>query len=274
MDIDNKHLYLEIDCALHWGWRLNLVPFSKSRPSLRVLPPTTLIGALAFPINRSTGFPETCDESSSAERLRQSLKYVGYRIDSPLIEYSDLSKVSFYYRGKARTDAVAVGKTYSLFSPHSENYGITICYIIDESKVHSIFSKSRDVRKELFKAACSITRLGSRESIAIPLKVSFGEAKLLKVKSGETSFSFLKHMVTSVKGNYIVSQVFDWEQVKIGNYKNAKLDSLIVPYNTIRYASETVYAECAKAYVFYDVGGELVIGREYNEGTAGRKVAV
>jgi CRISPR-associated protein Cas5a/b/c len=266
MDIDSKHLYLEINCALHWGWRLNLVPFSKSRPSLRVLPPTTLIGALAFPINRSTGFPETYEEYSSAERLRQSLKYVGYRIDSPLIEYSDLSKVSFYYRGEARTDAIAVGKTYSLFPSHGEkSHEITICYVIDESKADSIFSKSRDTRKELFKAACSITRLGSRESVAIPLKVSFGEAKLLNVKSGETSFSFLKHMVTSVKGNYIVSPVFDWEQVKVGDYKNAKLDSLIVPYNTSRYASEIVHVECAKAYAFYDVGGELVIGRGYNE---------
>jgi CRISPR-associated protein Cas5a/b/c len=262
MDAKGKHIYLRIDCALHWGWRLNLIPFSKSRPSLRVLPPTTLIGALAFPINRSVGFPETYEEFSGAEPLRQSLEYVGYRVDFPLIEYSDLNKISFYYRGEARTDAVAVGKTYTLASQYERKpYGVTICYIIDRSKVYLMFSNSKDVYKELLKAACSITRLGSRESIAIPLKVSFGEAKPLDVKSGETSFSFLKHMVTSIKGNYMVSQVVDWEQARIGDYRSAKLDSLIVPYDVARCASGTVHAETTEAYTFYNIDGELVIGR-------------
>ena len=254
-------VYLKIDCLLHWGWRLNLVPFSKSRPSLRVLPPTTLIGALAFPINRALALSETDGEFSGAERLRQALKYVGYRINSPFIEYSDLSKVSFYYRGEAKTDAVAVGKTYSLLSSHIERfYGITLCYIIDESKA-SLVLKSEGVKKELLKAACSITRIGSRESTLVPLKVSFNKAKPFNSNRGETSFSFLKHMVTSVEGNYIMSQVIDWERVGIGDYKSANFDLLIVPYDTTRYASEKVYVELVDGYSLYDVDGELVVGR-------------
>lgn len=262
LGMNSNKVYLRIDCLLHWGWRLNLVPFSKSRPPLRVLPPTTLIGALAFPINRASVFPETYGEFSGAERLRQSLKYVGYRIDSPLIEYSDLSKVSFYYRGEAKTDAVAVGKTYSLSSSRIERpYGITLCYIIDESKADPIL-KSENTERELLKAACSITRLGSRESIVVPFKVSFGKAKSLDSKHGETSFSFLRHTVTSVKGNYIMSQVVDWERVRIGDYKNANLDLFIVPYDAAKHASEKVYAELADEYAFYDTGGELIIGME------------
>lgn len=259
MKANSNKLYLKIDCLLHWGWRLNLVPFSKSRPPLRVLPPTTLIGALAFPINRTFAFPETYGEFSGAERLRQSLKYVGYRIYSPFIEYSDLSKISFYYRGEAKTDAVAIGKIYSLSSQIEESYGITLCYIIEESRLSSML-ESKNIESELLKAACSITRLGSRESIAVPLKVSFGNAKLINSKQGETSFSFLRHMVNSIRGNYIASQVFDWEQVGIGDYKNAGLDFLIVPYNTTRYVSEKVYVELTDKYVFYDTDGELVIG--------------
>lgn len=260
MNTNSSKVYLKIDCLLQWGWRLNTIPFSKSRPPLRVLPPTTLIGALAFPINRTLGFPETYEESSGAERLRQLMKYVGYRVDSPLIEYSDLSKISFYYRGEAKTDAVAVGKTYSLLSsPSGRSYGITLCYIIDESKAYSVL-KSKNIKRELLKAACSITRLGSRESIVVPVKVSFGEAKLLDLKYGETNFSFLKHMVTLVKGNYIMTQVFDWEQVKIGDYKNAKLDLLIVPYDATKHISEKVDVELAGKYAFYDIGGELVVG--------------
>ncbi|MBO3754143.1 MAG: hypothetical protein FGF53_04605 [Candidatus Brockarchaeota archaeon] len=261
LGIDSNKVYLRIDCLLHWGWRLNLVPFSKSRPPLRVLPPTTLIGALAFPINRASVFPETYGEFSGAERLRQTLKYVGYRIDSPLIEYSDLSKVSFYYRGgKAKTDAVAVGKTYSLSSSYTERpYGVTLCYIIDKSKANLIL-KSENIERELLKAACSITRSGSRESILVPLKVSFGEAKSLDLKRGETSFSFLRHTVTLVKGNYIMSQVVNWERVEIGDYKNANFDLLIVPYNVTKCASEKVYVELANEHNLYDVGGELVVG--------------
>lgn len=260
MDTNSNTVYLKIDCLLHWGWRLNLVPFSKSRPSLRVLPPTTLIGALAFPINRALAFPETYGEFSGAERLRLLLKYVGYRINYPLIEYSDLSKVSFYYRGETKTDAVAVGKTYSLSSSHIERpYGVTLCYIIDESKANFIL-RSENIERELLKAACSITRLGSRESILVPLKVQFGEAKSLDSKHGETSFSFLRHTVTIVKGNYIMSQVVDWERVEIGDYKNANFDLLIVPYNATKYVSEKVYVELADGHSLYDVNGELVVG--------------
>ncbi|MEM3449287.1 MAG: hypothetical protein QXU11_12250 [Thermoproteota archaeon] len=257
MNTDDSKVYLKIDCLLHWGWRLNLVPFSKSRPPLRVLPPTTLIGALAFPLNRALVLPETYEESSGAEWLRQLLKYVGYRIDSPLIEYSDLSKISFYYRGKAKTDAVAVGKTYSLSS--SRPYEVALCYIIDEPKARSML-KGENMEKELLKAACSIMRLGSRESTAIPFKVSSGKAKLLDLKCGETGFSFLKRMVTSVEGNYIMSQVVDWERAKIGDYKNAGFDMLIVPYDAAKYASGKVRVELADEYAFYDVDGELVIG--------------
>lgn len=253
----NNKICLRIDCLLHWGWRLNLVPFSKSRPPLRVLPPTTLIGALAYPINRTLILPETYEGVSGAERLRQSLKYVGYRINSPLIEYSDISKVSFYRRGEAKTDAVAVGKTYSLSSSRSSE--VMLCYIIDESKVGSIL-KSENTERELLKAACSITRLGSRESMVVPLKVSVGKAKPLDSKCGETSFSFLRHMVTSVKGNYIMSQVVDWKKARIGDYKNADLDLLIVPYNATKHTSEKVYVELAEGYFFYDTDGELIIG--------------
>lgn len=254
---DNK-VYLKIDCLLHWGWRLNLIPFSKSRPPLRVLPPTTLVGALAFPLNRALALPETYERYSGAEWLRQLLKYVGYRIDSPLTEYSDLSKISFYYRkGEAKTDAVAVGKTYSLSS--SRPYGVTLCYIIDESKARFVL-KGESMEKELLKAACSIMRLGSRESIAVPFRVSSGKAKLLDFKFGETGFSFLKRMVTSVEGSYIMSQVVDWELAKIGDYKNAIFDMLIVPYDAARYASGRVRVELADEYAFYDTDGELVIG--------------
>lgn len=253
------NIYLKIDCILHWGWRLNLVPFSKSRPPLRILPPTTLIGAFAFPINRALNLPETYGESSGAERLRQSLKYVGYRINSPLIEYSDLSKISFLdrRRGEAKTDAVAIGKTYafSSFKPPE----VTLCYVIDESKISSIISGS--IEGELLKAACSIVRLGSRESTIVPLRISLPkEAKVIDSKSGETSFSFMEYMTTSVEGSYIASQVVDWRQEKIGDYRKAKFSTLIVPYDVTKFSSEKVKVKLADGYVFYDIDGELVIG--------------
>ncbi|MEM2173315.1 MAG: hypothetical protein QXS66_08805 [Thermoproteota archaeon] len=255
-----SEIYLKIDCIPHWGWRLNLIPFSKSRPPLRVLPPTTLIGALALPLNRILAFPETYKEFSSAERFRQALKYVGYKLDSPLVEYFDLSRISFYYRGKAKTDAVAVGKTYLLSYPCTEgSYKITLCFIINESKFSSLL-ENRNTKKELLRAACSIIRLGSRESTFTPMNVSMGEAKLLNSKQGETSFSFLRRMTTSVKGSYIMSQVIDWEYTEIGDYKNASFDMLIVPYNATKHTSEKVYVELADKYVFYDVDGEIVVG--------------
>jgi len=257
----NPLFFLKVSCILHWGWRLSMVPFSKSRPPLLVPPPTTLIGALAYPLNRALKLPEAFHEYSGAECLRETLRYVGLRMDSPLISFFDLSKIHFFYRKEVRNDAVALGKTYtlSLKKPECEFPAITICYVIDETKAYSKFGD--EAKNKLIEAAFSITRIGSRESLATTLNVSYGEAKISPQRSGKTSFSFLRKAISDVKGSFIICEVIDWEISAIGDYSRAERELMIVPYDTTEYSPKPVEVELSNDYVFIDAGGDLVIAR-------------
>jgi len=247
---------------LHWGWKLNLVPFSKSRPPLWVPPPTTLIGALAYPLNRALNLAEALHEHSGAERLREVLKYVGLRLDAPLINYFDLSKISFFYRGDVRSDAVALGKTYALSHGRSprEHPTITVCYIVDVAKARSKFGEG--IREKLVESALSITRIGSRESLVAPLNVSYGEARLLPQRRGRTAFSLLRRAALRLpEDGFIALEVVDWERSPIGDYSRAERELLIVPYDATEYASKPVDVEVSEGYALFDAGGEVVVAR-------------
>jgi CRISPR-associated protein Cas5a/b/c len=260
--MSNPLFFLKVDCILHWGWRLNLVPFSKSRPPLLAPPPTTLIGALAYPLSRSLKLPEAFGEYSGAERLRGSLKYVGLKIDLPLINYFDLSKITFFYRKKAERDAVAIGKTYTLSKGLKyEAPTITICYVVDEEVARRSFSREK-VRKKLVEAAIGITRIGSRESLVTPLSLSYGEARPITQRRGKTSFSFMRRSISNLlSGDFMGVEVVDWEKYPIGDYYRAGRELMIIPYDSTEYVSKPVEVELSEDYTFVDVGGELVIAR-------------
>lgn len=253
--------FLKVHCALHWGWKLNVVPFSKSRPPLKVPPPTTLIGALAYPLNRALNIPESFGEYSSAERLRNVLSYVGFCLNTPLITYFDLTKISFFYRKEARTDAIAAGKTYLLASEleRSDPPEITICYVINEDKAIQTFGSG--ITKKLIEAAYGITRIGSRESTVAPLNVSYGNVKILSQKAGDTIFSFSRKSANPLKGNFTIIDVIDWEQTPIGDYTKASRTQLIVPYDERAYRSSSVTVEVSNGYVLIEVEGDMMVAR-------------
>lgn len=252
-------LFIKVQCALHWGWRLNIVPFSKSRPPLMVPPPTTLIGALAYPLCRTLKLPESYGEYSSAERLRGVLSYVGLRLDAPIIDYFDLMKITFFYRGKAKSDAVAVGKTYTLVGPCGGPPTVTLCYVVNEKKFERTFNERFD---KLVEAACGITRIGSRESVVAPLNVKHGEAKpLLHCTRGETIYS-LTRKAGRIVGTCLTQEVVDWEGVKIGDYRGAPRDVLIIPYEERTRRPRPVSVDLSPDYALVDVDdGDLVVVR-------------
>jgi CRISPR-associated protein Cas5a/b/c len=262
MNSSSPLLFLKVSCIIHWGWKLNLVPFSKSRPPLSVPPPTTLIGALAYPLNRTLKIAEAFQDYSGAEYLRDILKYVGSRIDAPLTNYFDLTKISFFYRKEVRSDAVALGKTYTLSQkrPQYEAPTITICYIVDEDKALLKFGER--IREKLVQAALGITHIGSRESLVAPLNLSYGEARLISQRRGKTVFSFLRRAVSHLfDGNFITSEVVDWERFPIGDYSRAEREIMIVPYDMTERLPKPVDVELSGDYTFIDAGGELIIGR-------------
>jgi CRISPR-associated protein Cas5a/b/c len=261
MNTLNPLFFLKVPCVLHWGWRLNLTLFSKSRPPLLVPPPTTLIGALAYPLSRALNLPEALQEYSGAERLRDVLKYVGLRIDAPLVSYFDLSKISFFYRREGRSDAVAVGKTYALSKRKRQDFpAITVCYVIDEERASRKFGKK--IREKLVEAALGMTRIGSRESLVAPLNVSYGEARLVPQRRGKTAFSFLRRAISRPpEGSFINLEVVDWEKCQMGDYSRVERELMIIPYDVTEHSPKPVDVELSDDHTFVDVGGELIVAR-------------
>lgn len=243
------HLFL----LPHWGLMINRYGFTKSRPALGYIPPTTIIGALSYPLNKLLKRPECYQEHSGAEVYRKIFKSVNVKL--PLFStYYDFSRVLFTYRGVAEFDAVAVGKLYRV-----SRDPIEVIVIVEEGPAERLLgSKWRD----LLRAACaSVTRIGARESVVTPLEVKEGVPEPLRDKIVKTKFSFPSYCVKSFSGSYVAGEVIDWREVCIGSYVGKKTVGYIVPLPAPPASASQgwVEAELAEGYNAYRCGEEVII---------------
>jgi len=241
------HLFL----LPHWGFMINHYGFNKSRPALSFIPPTTVIGAISYPLNKLLRGPECYGEYSGAEAYRGIFKSIN--VKQPFLSvYHDLSKVLFMYRGEAKFDAVAVGKLYkSLKEP------IEVILIVDENFAKKLLGNNW---KDLLRVACtSITRLGAKESIVTPLEVKEGTPELIQDRVIRTSFSFPSYSVRSISGSYIAGDVVDWKYINIGPYVGKKTVGYITPLPIHTSSHNGVEVEIAEGYYAYRCGREVII---------------
>lgn len=236
------HLFL----LPHWGLMVNHYGFNKSRPTLNFIPPTMIIGALSYPLNRLLRIPEHYREFSSAERYRGIFESVNVKLPT-FSPYYDLSRVLFMHRGISEFDAVAVGKLYK-----ASQDPIEVIIVVDESSAESLMGNKW---KSLLRVACSsITRVGARESIVTPLEVKEGVPEPITDKIVRTRFSFPGYSVKNVTGAYIAGNVIDWREVSIGPYIGKKTTSYITPTS-----QNGVKVELADGYYACKCGEEVII---------------
>lgn len=230
---------------------INHYGFNKSRPALSFIPPTTVIGALSYPLNKLLRGPECYGEYSGAEVYRGIFKSIN--VKQPFFSvYHDLSKVLFMYRGEAKFDAVAVGKLYkSLQEP------IEVILIINGDLAEKLLGKNW---KALLRIAClSITRLGARESIVTPLEIKEGTPELIQERIVRTSFSFPSYPVRSISGSYIAGDVVDWRLINIGPYVGKKTVGYITPLSIHSTSYNGVEVEIVEGHYAYRCGKEVII---------------
>ncbi|RLE60535.1 MAG: type I-A CRISPR-associated protein Cas5 [Thermoprotei archaeon] len=247
-------IYIKVSLKPHWGFLINYSGFTKSRPALRVIPPTTLIGALAYGLFRNQG--ETSGEYSKAEVIRPIFRGVHLRVNVPLIEYSDLSRVFSYKVRDKRiiTDAVAVGKLYTI--PLSN---IEVVYLIDENKADEIIGNNW--HEKLISASWSICRIGARESIVSAEEVTLSEAEVIRDRVVKTSFYFPFRAAKDgeVKGTYVIYNVVDWTEAPIGDYTTSPRIPLVFPYDMERFKSVEVEVRLNDRVNAVRVGKDIVI---------------
>ena len=248
---------LKVTLEVHWGLSINYFFGTKSRPPLRVIPPTTLIGALAYPIARMMNFPEVINGQSSAEKIKKMIKGVYYTIEEeydPFIPYGENTKLVFYkVREKMiKTDAAPLPRLYSTIP-----VTITIIYLIDEEKAREILGDEWE--KILLVSAASMIRLGARESIISVYSVGLHDARIRENTNGfiRTRYTIPLDSVKPMKisGNYRVAKIIDWRRTSIGDYVN-KPTTLIAQPIPGPTGSEVTIEE---PITYIDVDGEALV---------------
>lgn len=241
------HLFL----LPHWGLLINHYGFNKSRPVLNFIPPTTIIGALSYPLNKLLKRPEQYREYSGAELYRKIFGSINVKL--PLFSaYYDLSRVLFMYRGEAKSDAVAVGKLYKTL----QGSPIEVIIVVEEEAAEKLLG----IRwKDLLRVACiSINRIGARESIVTPIEVKEGVPEPISNRVVRTRFSFPSYSVKNISGSYVAGEVIDWRVVEVGPYVGKKTVGYITPIPTTSTRGE-VEVELAEGYNAYKCGEEVII---------------
>lgn len=245
-----KPLYgLTVDVELHWGLSLNYFSGTKSRPALRVIPPTTIVGAIARPLARLRGAPENADGGDSgAEPFKGMFVGVYYSVlRGALVPYAELSKVWFYKvrENRAKPDAAALPKLYAKV-PTS----IRLYYVIDAVQASKTLGEGWV--RALEGAAWSITRLGAKESIVSVTAVTASPVKEVRAEGAiVTSATVPLHNADFVDGEHIVAEVIDWRKARMGRYFGAPTARVAQPVGVLHSRSEVKVG--VKGGVAYEV---------------------
>ncbi|WP_370456727.1 type I-A CRISPR-associated protein Cas5a [Thermococcus sp. 2319x1] len=204
---------------------LRALPQSKMRIALRHIPPTTLIGAIAYPLlhiggDRGETIYEKKNFKSKAEFVMSLFKWATIKIEGKSKLYGSLLKINTIYRGNVQSAVTSF--PFAVLYGEFDN-SLTAVYLIDEEALsNSIYGP-----KDLERAAWGITRIGSRESIVSVEEVKMGKAVFREADEVRTAYAFPFKGV-NVQGEGTLQTVIDWRS-GIGDYSNAKRMVMFYP---------------------------------------------
>lgn len=217
---------LTIDVETHWGLSITFFAPTKSSPALRVVPPTTIIGALAYPLARLKGWSENLSaKTSGADRLRSILEGVYYSVLSgSMVPHAEVTKIVSYKVREKRviSDAAAVQKTYT-----EPGTTLRLYYIFDTERAKGLLGGSW--RSLLAEAAWGISRLGSKESLVSVVRVEEVGVEPVEMNRVETAATIPLDHVEELGGSYILARVVDWRSTGIGSYYGAPMVMVAQP---------------------------------------------
>lgn len=208
---------------------LRSLPQSKMRSALRHVPPTTLIGAIAYPLLHIAGDRgETGYKGgkfrSNAEAVLSLFEWATVKtIGKPRL-YGSLLKINTVYRGKAQSAVTSL--PFAVLYGEAD-YSIEALYIIKEDGLSDSVYSFRDIER----AAWGITRLGSRESIVSVENVESRKAEIQEAEKAETAYAFPFKNV-EVQGRGTLQSVVDWRS-GMGDYSKAKRILMFYPEGTV-----------------------------------------
>nr|WP_169791811.1 type I-A CRISPR-associated protein Cas5a [Thermococcus celericrescens] len=220
---------------------LRALPQSKMRTALRYVPPTTLIGAIAYPLLHISGDRrETIYErktfKSKAESAMGLFKWTTIKTESKPKLYGSLLKINTIYQREKKVQSAVTSFPFAVLYGESSN-SLTVVYLIDEEAL----SESTYSTKDLERAAWGITRLGSRESVVSAEDVNRGKAKIQEVNEAKTKYAFPFKGV-DIRGKGTLQTVVDWRS-GIGDYSNARRIVMFYPEGRVEVQGKLSIAE-------------------------------
>lgn len=236
-------LYSKITLKLHWGFSIVTPSAAKSKPSLYLPPPTTLIGALSYGKFRGQdNFIIDKNMASPAYNLGKIKAAARFCDVGAYIE--DIVKnviIYFQRQGERRLDpkyrygAIPTGKVYY------PNRNLKVVYVVDSIG-----------KEELEKLSWSITRIGCKECFVSVENVEIGEAKPYSGKV-KTMFYFPAN-VKLLKGN--VEYINFWDDIAFLWGEEGKKVRYALPITHYPLMSTEAEVEAKESY---EVGGEYVV---------------
>ena len=213
-----------------WGYAVRALPQSKTRVSLGVPPPTTLIGALAYPLARVLGDRvETIYSegkrgrpvavSKWSEEVRRRLLYVGASLGVASVAHGSILKIQYFHRGEVLRGIAAMPVEVTA---GSESW-IDVAYVFEEVPWEW---------SNIERAAWGISRLGSRESVAYVEGVWSGVTEAEEAEGVETRFTV--YGARRVSGDFRLSYVVDWRRSGVGGYLEAERVAAVYPLGRVR----------------------------------------
>lgn len=225
---------------------LRALPQSKMRTALHYIPPTTLIGAIAYPLLHLTGSrSETTYErktfKSAAEKVLGLFKWITVKTEGKPRIYGSLLKINTIYRGKAQSAVTSF--PFAVMYGEAE-YAVTALYLLDEETL----SKSPYTLRDVERAAWGIARIGSRESVISVEGVEKGKAEIDEMEEIRTAYAF-QFKGVEVEGKGTLQSVVDWRS-GIGDYSKAKRIVMFYPEGAVVVRGKLEVVKC---------GGEVIL---------------
>ncbi|MEJ5292440.1 MAG: type I-A CRISPR-associated protein Cas5a [Candidatus Methanosuratincola sp.] len=212
-------LGIRIEGEYHWGYWVRVPGTSKQQSAFPLPPPTTLVGALSFPLARDGALKETSTEGrfagetlidiknknlnprSAAAVFQGAVLGAAISLSDRAIMWEDINKYTTLhfqtttkdkaeekaaggrrYLDKYKTGAIISGK---VFYPKGK---ATLFYVIDEDAVARAIHPPWERRLE--EACWGISRIGSKESIFSVSKVKFFDLSKTEREKVKTKLYF------------------------------------------------------------------------------------
>ncbi|MEM3546008.1 MAG: type I-A CRISPR-associated protein Cas5a [Candidatus Bathyarchaeia archaeon] len=256
----NFFFVLKVRLALSWGFASRVTLFSKTRKALSIPPPTTLIGALAYPLTIYKKSPENISLNlSSASLFKGLIISVHASLKSLFSYYGDINRVNWYHKPVrlAKSDAVSLEKVY--LTPMEDSiYPLLDSIYVFNPKVGGKISEF-NWQETLECLAWSITRIGPREGLVSPLEVKTDILEPQHLKEVETDYYFPLNLVEEVIEGEFTLERFIPPILEIGEYSEDSKIPYIVPISLVKSKPSKLRVRLKDEALVMDFKGEKII---------------